>query len=234
MDQEKVGKFIKSIRLSEGISQQKFALKYGVTYQAVSKWENGKNIPDLAILKRICEDYNMNLDDLLETKIPKKKRNKKLLFFLLFILILCVLVIAFLVMRNKSNNFEFKKLSPSCNNFNLYGSIAYNDKKSSIYISNITYCGDDDNKKYKKITCCLYEVNDKVKMLISKCNEYEDEESISLEKFLNGVNFNVDHYDKVCKIYKENSLYLEIEAIDMNDRITTYKIPLKLEDNCKN
>lgn len=234
MDQEKVGKFIKEIRLSEGISQQKFASKYGVTYQAVSKWENGKNIPDLAVLKKICEDYNMNLDDLLETKIPKKKKNKKLLFLGIFTLMLCILVLFFLMMKNKNNSFEFKKLSPSCNNFNLYGSIAYNNKKSSIYISNITYCGEDDDKKYKKITCCLYEVSDKVKIEISKCNEYKDEGSISLENFLKDVNFNVNHYDKVCKIYKENSLYLEIEAVDMNDKITTYKIPLRLEDNCKN
>lgn len=234
MDQEKVGKFIKEIRLREGISQQKFALKYGVTYQAVSKWENGKNIPDLAILKRICEDYNMNLDDLLETKISKKKSYKKLLFFGIFISTLCIIVLFFLVVKSKNSSFEFKKLSPSCNNFDLYGSIAYNNKKSSIYISNITYCGEDDDKKYKKITCCLYEVSDKMKIEISKCNEYNDGESISLKKFLTGVNFNVNHYDKVCKIYKENSLHLEIEAVDMNDKITTYKIPLKLEDNCKN
>ena len=42
MNSEKIGKFIKSIRQKEGISQQKFANKYGVTYQAVSKWETGK------------------------------------------------------------------------------------------------------------------------------------------------------------------------------------------------
>lgn len=41
MDQEKIGKFIKDIRLKENLSQQKFAQKYNVTYQAVSKWENG-------------------------------------------------------------------------------------------------------------------------------------------------------------------------------------------------
>ena len=54
MDQEKIGKFIKEIRKKENLSQQKFAEKYGVTYQAVSKWENGKNIPDLSILKQMC------------------------------------------------------------------------------------------------------------------------------------------------------------------------------------
>lgn len=41
MNQELIGKTIKEIRKKENLSQQKFAEKYGVTYQAVSKWENG-------------------------------------------------------------------------------------------------------------------------------------------------------------------------------------------------
>lgn len=45
MDQDRIGKFIKEIRKKENLSQQKFAEKYGVTYQAVSKWENGLSFP---------------------------------------------------------------------------------------------------------------------------------------------------------------------------------------------
>ena len=56
MEQEKIGKFIKKIRVDNGLTQKDLADKLGVTYQAVSKWENGKNIPDIMILKqkRIC------------------------------------------------------------------------------------------------------------------------------------------------------------------------------------
>ena len=35
MDQEKIGKFIKDIRLKENLSQQKFAQKYNVTYPSL-------------------------------------------------------------------------------------------------------------------------------------------------------------------------------------------------------
>ena len=38
MDQEKIGKFIKDIRLKQKMTQQEFANKWGVTYQVVSKW----------------------------------------------------------------------------------------------------------------------------------------------------------------------------------------------------
>ena len=41
MDQEKIGKLIKVIRKKNNLTQAEFAEKYGVTYQAVSKWENG-------------------------------------------------------------------------------------------------------------------------------------------------------------------------------------------------
>ena len=47
------------------------AEELGVTYQAVSKWENGKNIPDIEILKLICDKYNVNIEDIIGTK---KKR----------------------------------------------------------------------------------------------------------------------------------------------------------------
>ena len=43
MNQEKIGTFIKNLRKKNNLTQQALADKYNVTYQAVSKWENGKN-----------------------------------------------------------------------------------------------------------------------------------------------------------------------------------------------
>ena len=42
MDNEKISEFIKKIRKDNNLTQKELAAKYGVTYQAVSKWENGK------------------------------------------------------------------------------------------------------------------------------------------------------------------------------------------------
>ena len=76
MDVEKIAKFIKNVRLKQNLSQREFALKYGVTYQAVSKWENGKNLPDISILRQICKENNVNLDDIFDDKINSNNYNK--------------------------------------------------------------------------------------------------------------------------------------------------------------
>ena len=230
MNQDKISKVIKNIRKSKGLTQSQFAEKYNVTYQAVSKWENGKSMPDIAILKEICQENNINLDDLLEGKNIKRK-NKILLIGAIAAFLLIIIVSLILFGRNK-NDFEFKTLSTSCDDFRLYGSIAYNDNKTSIYISNITYCGGNDESKYKSIECTLYEMDNNTKKKVSSYN-YQDKESITLEQFLKNVNFNIDHYSKNCRIYKENGLNLEIEATDENSQTTIYKIPLIMEENCE-
>lgn len=230
MNQDKISKVIKNIRKSKGLTQSQFAEKYNVTYQAVSKWENGKSMPDIAILKEICQENNINLDDLLEGKNIKRK-NKILLIGAIAAFLLIIIISLILFGRNK-NDFEFKTLSTSCDDFRLYGSIAYNDNKTSIYISNITYCGGNDESKYKNIECTLYEIDNNTKKKVSSYN-YQNKESITLEQFLKNVNFNIDHYSKNCRIYKENGLNLEIEATDENSQTTIYKIPLIMEENCE-
>ena len=77
MDQEKIGNFIKEIRTKNNLTQKQFADKYNVTYQAVSKWENGKNMPDVALIKQISKDFNISLEEIYngELYINKKKNN---------------------------------------------------------------------------------------------------------------------------------------------------------------
>lgn len=45
MNQEKFGTIIKNIRKKYNLTQKQLADKYNVTYQAVSKWENGLSFP---------------------------------------------------------------------------------------------------------------------------------------------------------------------------------------------
>lgn len=226
MDQEKIGKFIKDLRIKNNLTQKEFADKYNVTYQAVSKWENGKNMPDLSLLKEICKDFDVSLDDLINGKKSVKKSYKKYVI----IGIICIVIVLFLVIKNNNNgDFNFKTITSSCDAFNISGSIAYNDKKSAIYITNIKYCGGDDTKDYEIIECTLYESHGDIEKKISSY-KYDGDKKIKLEKFLEDVTFKVDGYKKTCD--EHNSLYLLINATDDSKNITTYKVPLETQSIC--
>ena len=234
MEQEKFGKIIKKIRKNNNLTQKEFADKYNVTYQAVSKWENGKNMPDTTLIKQISKDFDISLEDLFEGNLkPKKESHKKiniLLILLLFIAIIIICILLFYVKKD-DNNFSFNTLSSSCSNFELSGTIAYNDKKTSIYITNIKYCSNNDKEHYKKIECILYESHADIAKKISSY-VYDENKEITLEEFLEKVTFSVDDYQKSCKKYSEDSLYLAINATEKNEKTTTYNIPLKLDKTC--
>lgn len=232
MDQEKIGKFIKEIRQKEKMSQAAFGIKYGVTFQAVSKWENGKNIPDIAILKKICEDHDMNLDDFLNDKRPIKQKKDNSVYIVLILLIVLI-IFATSSFINKNRSFEFKTLSTACEDFTLYGSMAYDDKTSSIYITNIEYCGGDDDTLYDKITCSLYETEGEIDTIIDNY-DYEEKTPIKLEEFLKEIEFSIKNYERVCKNYETGSLHLEIEATDIDGLTKRFFIPIEFKSNCKN
>lgn len=231
MDQEKFGKFIKNLRKKYNLTQKQFADKYNITYQAVSKWENGLNMPDTALMKQISKDFDISIDELLNGEYKENKKRKKfLLLTLLFIIIIVVSIIIFYSFKN-SNDFQFKTLSTNCENFTISGNIAYNNNKSAIYISNIKYCGGDDTEDYKKIECALYETNNNIDKKISSY-KYEKPGSIKLEDFLQVVTLTVDNYESTCREYKNNMLYLSVLATTQEDKVITYKVPLKLDLSC--
>lgn len=230
MDIDKIGQFIKNLRIKNNLTQKELADKYNVSYQAVSKWENGKSIPDLTIIKKMSEDFNFDINELLDAKNKVKESKFKKEYFLLLIFFLILIVIIFWLIFQK-NSFEFKTLSSACHDFNISGSIAYNKEQSSIYITNVTYCGGNDLAKYQNIVCTLYEEDKNTYIKISE-NSYEENEPIKLENYLQTVEFVINDYESKCKNYQNNSLFIEIKAMTEENIINTYKIPLTLNSDC--
>lgn len=65
MNQEKIGKFIKTLRKEKKLTQNELATKLGVTDKSISNWENGKNMPDLSLFKPLCEILGITINDLI-------------------------------------------------------------------------------------------------------------------------------------------------------------------------
>lgn len=64
MDKEQFGKLLMTLRKRKGMCQKELADMLSVSTSAVSKWENGKNLPDMMMLKKIADIFQISCDDL--------------------------------------------------------------------------------------------------------------------------------------------------------------------------
>ncbi len=79
MNQEKIGKFILKLRREKNMTQQELADKIGVTDRAISKWENGRGMPDLSLMIPLCKELDITINELISgEKIEKKDYQSKL------------------------------------------------------------------------------------------------------------------------------------------------------------
>lgn len=60
-----VAEMIKKTRTEANMTQEEYGLKFGVSRQTVSSWENERSLPDLQMLIDICNTYHVSLDKLL-------------------------------------------------------------------------------------------------------------------------------------------------------------------------
>ncbi len=66
IDREQIGIRIAVLRKKAGLSQQALADKLGVSAQAVSKWEGGKNLPDIDMFRELAWLFQMTIDSIVE------------------------------------------------------------------------------------------------------------------------------------------------------------------------
>lgn len=78
MDQQKIGRFLKSLRKEKGLTQEQFAEIVNVSNRTVSRWENGNNMPDLDILIEISDYYEIELRELLDGERKSGNMNKEM------------------------------------------------------------------------------------------------------------------------------------------------------------
>lgn len=101
-----IGKRIKALRNEYHLTQEQLALQLGVSRQAISKWEQDLNEPDIETLIKLSQIFDMTIDELVkgekqETMIENNledmnqeilithKRNHKLLMFIVGFLMTC-------------------------------------------------------------------------------------------------------------------------------------------------
>ena len=65
MDQIKIGKFIAECRKDCNMTQSQMAEKLGVSNKSVSRWETGRNMPDVSLFIPLCELLGITVNELI-------------------------------------------------------------------------------------------------------------------------------------------------------------------------
>lgn len=79
MDLIRVGKFIAKCRKDKCLTQQDLADRLFITEKAISKWETGRCMPSVDILKELAEIFNITVDELLAGEINTQKHEEILM-----------------------------------------------------------------------------------------------------------------------------------------------------------
>lgn len=69
-----IGEKIKSLRKSKNISQEVLGEHLGVSYQAISKWENGNTMPDVTMIPAIAFFFGVSTDELFDYNVYEVER----------------------------------------------------------------------------------------------------------------------------------------------------------------
>lgn len=79
MDQYKMGRFIAECRKKEKLTKMQLAKKLNITDRAVSKWENGKSIPDASIMLELCNILKITVNDLFYGEVVTMQNYNKVM-----------------------------------------------------------------------------------------------------------------------------------------------------------
>ncbi len=66
MNQTTTGIYIAQKRKEKNLTQGQLAERLGISNKTISKWENGRNMPDYGILPLLCKELDVSLSELLD------------------------------------------------------------------------------------------------------------------------------------------------------------------------
>ena len=73
MNQAAIGSYIARKRREENLTQEQLAERLGVSNKTVSKWENGKCMPDYGVVQWLCGELHVTLPELMDGEDAAQK-----------------------------------------------------------------------------------------------------------------------------------------------------------------
>ncbi len=172
MNTYEFGKFLAQLRKEKGLTQIQLAERLNVTDKAVSRWETGKNYPDIEMFEKISNIFDISISELLEGRriekenlftvsenhivkqIKKNKKSKKQ-YSVIISVIITIFVLAFLCLALTENGYfsglVYNKIPCYSNDVltiinNIDGYIAQTPEAEGDFIVNYGYFYIEHNK----------------------------------------------------------------------------------------
>ncbi len=224
MDNIKIGKFIKELRLEKGYSQEDLAGKLYISRQSISKWENGQTAPSMSIMIRLAEIFDVTVTEIMTGERAKTKQEKEITSTAsnemikmhketkkirkISVIIIFVLLFTFLgyYFFSSYRSQQIYSISGESENFTVENGLLVTTK-SNAYISIQNVISDES---IKSIT--LYYLDNEIR---NDIYTKEKSNSIFVPSFI-GYNENINYKNLKSII---NNLYLEIKSEKYTENI---------------
>lgn len=202
MNQQEIGKFISKLRKEKEMTQQELADKLGVTDKAISKWENGRCLMDISMLKPLSElldvsiielingEKNNDIDDFVDNTIKLASNNiKNKIRSVVRVLVVSIIII----------------LIGVC--YTVYKIVA----EEYIYNASVNYCGEITDDYFKNVSFDInYEIDSKevdnyleLRNNIKIRNDFNNMELLTIDNYI--TYYDIDKMEYISFTYDENS-----------------------------
>ncbi len=188
MNQNKIGEIIEKKRKEKHLTQKELAEALGVSNTAISKWENGNNLPDISMLEPLCKILDLDLLELITTqnsmhedcskkfaKVRKARLYRTISLSLFFISVICLTNIFTyhrIMSKRKedlSKEVEVYKINSSDSDFRVDGYVLFNESENIIFLEKVVYQRQDElDINYKTLTTATYYVKVDKKTIIKQ------------------------------------------------------------------
>lgn len=231
MKDKSFGNLLLEARQREKISQYALSQKLHISRQSISNWENDYSIPDLDMLKKICQILNMDYNEISQmsqfsNKTKNKAKNK--LAVLLVMVIVFLIILNFILIKFRTKLIVYDVFIEPNDKISLNNGI-FIKTNSNYYFKLGTIKLSDDNINDYRVRI-YYKTNDSIRLLIeSNYNEniFIDENHGYEELFDNELDKLSIYIDLISlKDPKITSTFkLEFKKILQNKKIFNIKAP---------
>ncbi|QVK16873.1 helix-turn-helix transcriptional regulator [Mycoplasmatota bacterium] len=224
---------IKKYRLEKGITQQEIADKLFVTRQCISRWEQGKSVPDIESLEKLASILEITVSEIIDDESIKtltineaiiNRKFKKFIWTSLIISALAVLltIIGYIVINEQYNANKIGNIKNTLGIITEMDTITEHDlehqiikfeNEENIYILNISYFGEVKffDNKVKSISYHDLKVGDTIEL------EYRNELKSENVTKINVIDSKVEKSLIGVILVANGETYESIEDIQRNN-----------------